>query len=204
MFRSLKWGLMIMASLMLLSGSALARKGALIHKGKPERAASWKSLGPGKYQFTLKPGTAFEDVKSTLEKKLKAIGAKVTGSGTNVVLTYTGSEANMLKLVEKARIRKKSSQSLDDGDELASGGLRAKVGDRALVAGEIRGRVLKALGPGKALVLVVKKHATVKGVPPAPTKVSAPGQTFKPGEVIFFKAGKKSGGFLSITGVKRQ
>ena len=184
----------------LFSSAALGGPKTLIDykggKASAGIASSWKSLGAGKYEFTLGShkvgGQAVTPamVKSSVEKKLKKKGVSVTPQGANkVVVSYTGDEANFLKDISRARIRG-GGNALAVESTVAGGGIRAKTAVREPSGNEVKGKIM-AVNGDKVKILVLntgKSGLAAKAKKGQLIEVSGKGSfAAQKGSEVFFK-----------------
>ena len=167
---------------------------------EPGLAKSWKA-SPGKIEFTLdttkeiKKGETvnFEAVKTTLEKRMKKYKAEVSGSGSSVILSYKGDEADVLKKLSKTKIKSAKKVALAMQSSMSDSGIRAKTSDRDPKAGEVKAVVSKSKG-GQTRVTIAKVGAGVKGFKVGtPVRLKTPSFKGKPTQTVFFKPIKKVG-----------
>lgn len=190
---------LVLGLLVILSTIAAAKPGALIDMPgpKPQVAKSWKKMGGGAYEFTIDKSKDMtpNDVKKTLEKRMKSMKVKATVSGSKVKVSYTGDEQAFLKKLAKVKIRKsKGGTKIALESTLADGGIRADKGKRSLVAGEVRGTALANAKAGKVKVMVtdISAEAAKLGVTKRMTTIYPVGAV-KRGAAVYFKPTAKEG-----------
>lgn len=170
---------------------------------KPAIAKSFKSLGAGKYEFTIDSSkklqgnapVTFDILKASLVKK--SFIKSVTGDAKKIVVTYEKlDEAKFLEKVSKARISG-GAESVDLAMEgsVSSGSVRARTAIRDPGNGEVRGKILNITGTQMKVMAQAKGK---KGVPAdfplmRPITVDAKGFTGKAGQMFYFKPGKTNG-----------
>ncbi len=207
MSRGFKMSLAAIVSFMwLLSGSAsFAKDGVekyLITMPGPEAAIakSWKSLGEGKYEFTIdstkkikKGEVSFNTLKKSLERK--SIITKVTGDASKIVVEYKGDEATFLKKIAKTRIKDYGSDvDIALESSVSDGGIRARTSSRAPAPGEVKAKIVGKKGSDLRVMVMKKGPSGVPDIPMMrPIYVNPKGYKTKPGQVIFFKPKAKKG-----------
>lgn len=194
----------VAAAFLLTAGMCFGEEKYLITMPgpKPALAKSFKSVGPGTYEFVIDPSKTikggkkptFDNLKDSLTKK--KLVKEVKGDASKITVTYEGDENSFLEKIAKTRI-KGSGGDVDLALEssVSDGGVRARTAAREPKAGEVKGKII-GKSNGSLKVMVQKKGTS--GVPEAlpmmrPISVKSGNYEGMPGQTIFFKPTKKTG-----------
>lgn len=170
---------------------------------KPALAKAFKSLGAGKYEFTmdqskkLPSGEAvtFDMLKASLEKR--SYVTSITGDAKKFVVSYTKyDEAKFLDKISKVTIKGASSGvSLAMEGSVSSGSARARTAQRDPADGEVKGKIISLKGNQMKVMVQAKGKSGVPADFPMmrPVTINAGSYKGKAGHLIFFTPTGKNG-----------
>jgi hypothetical protein len=177
-------------------------------------ATSWKKVSDGKYEFSLDTKAKVDEeklsadmVKKSVEKKLGDKGVKVAAKGANaVIISYSGTDDDFLKLIAKAKIRSGKDVEIALESGVSEGGIRAKTAERAPAVDEVKGTVVSFKnGIIEVRVVAVGGQGSSGQIKEGTkVKVATTGTAqIKSGEVVFFKPTGNANGVWQATAVTK-